>query len=230
MKTILISDIHGCLNTFKTLLNKCDLNTKEDKLILLGDYIDRGDNSFEVLEYIMELKEKMKDNLIILRGNHDNRLISNHINLIDELIWIISGKINTIKSFKNNNKKINYFSDWIKENTNIYYDGELFNCAHASIKYEDIKNNSIYTLTSSRFNTKLNKYKSKLTITGHISLKEPTYYPGNSKKRILEYDKYIDLPSSGIICIDTCGYKNKLTAMIIEDNKFVLKYVKGKKN
>ncbi|WP_155951021.1 metallophosphoesterase [Pseudobutyrivibrio sp. MD2005] len=44
----------------------------KDKLILLGDYIDIGNNSFKVLKTIYELqKEVGADNMIVLIGNHD---------------------------------------------------------------------------------------------------------------------------------------------------------------
>jgi len=49
-----IGDIHGCFNPLKELIeNKIQLQ-KNDKLIFLGDYIDRGTNSKEVVDYIIE--------------------------------------------------------------------------------------------------------------------------------------------------------------------------------
>jgi len=50
-----ISDIHGCYHTFKELLNTIGLN-KNDDLILLGDYINRGKYSKEVVDFIMQLE------------------------------------------------------------------------------------------------------------------------------------------------------------------------------
>ena len=49
-----IGDIHGCFDSLKELVeNKIQLQ-KDDKLILLGDYIDRGDKSKEVVDCIIE--------------------------------------------------------------------------------------------------------------------------------------------------------------------------------
>ncbi len=46
MKTYVIGDTHGCFDEFEKLLNKVNPNLKEDRLIMLGDYIDRGSKSY----------------------------------------------------------------------------------------------------------------------------------------------------------------------------------------
>ena len=56
-----IGDIHGCFNSFKKLMEEKIQITKSDKVVLLGDYIDRGSQSKEVIDYIIELKEKSFD-------------------------------------------------------------------------------------------------------------------------------------------------------------------------
>jgi serine/threonine protein phosphatase 1 len=47
-RCLIIGDIHGCSATFKELLNKAGLSM-DDKLILLGDYIDREHDSSGVI-------------------------------------------------------------------------------------------------------------------------------------------------------------------------------------
>ena len=62
-----IGDIHGCFNSMKELIeNKIQLR-KEDKLIFLGDYIDRGPDSKKVLDYIIELQNNSGKRKIILK-------------------------------------------------------------------------------------------------------------------------------------------------------------------
>ena len=62
------SDIHGCAAELKLLLNKLPL--KSDSLIvLMGDYIDRGPNSKEVIDTILDLKKMY--NVVALKGNHE---------------------------------------------------------------------------------------------------------------------------------------------------------------
>jgi serine/threonine protein phosphatase 1 len=51
-----ISDIHGCYFTLTKLLNKIG-PSEEDEIYFLGDYIDRGPASKEVIDYLIDLKE-----------------------------------------------------------------------------------------------------------------------------------------------------------------------------
>ena len=59
MKTIGISDIHGCYNELEYLISLLvengKYNKETDKLVFLGDYIDRGKDSRLVIEYIRNL-------------------------------------------------------------------------------------------------------------------------------------------------------------------------------
>ena len=56
------------------------------------------------------------------------------------------------------------------------------------------------------------------------------YFPGDGSHIELDYNEEKILPKKGIICIDTnCHAGNKLTAMIIDNNKYILKYVDGVK-
>lgn len=75
MKTprlIAIGDVHGNASTLKALFDKLDL-AKADTVVMLGDYIDRGKESYQVIELILETKDKC--NLITLRGNHEQMLL-----------------------------------------------------------------------------------------------------------------------------------------------------------
>jgi serine/threonine protein phosphatase 1 len=51
---LVIPDVHGCLKTLQTLINKIKL-TANDQLFLLGDLIDRGPESLGVLQFVAEL-------------------------------------------------------------------------------------------------------------------------------------------------------------------------------
>lgn len=64
-----ISDIHGCTKTFRALLDQIDLQ-KEDELFLLGDYVDRGPDSYGTLQLIWWLIDSGY-RVTCLRGNHE---------------------------------------------------------------------------------------------------------------------------------------------------------------
>lgn len=70
-----VSDIHGHLDILQETLQNVDLTVKDNKLILLGDYIDRGDKSCETLYFIKELSEKYPEQVIVLRGNHEEMFL-----------------------------------------------------------------------------------------------------------------------------------------------------------
>lgn len=72
-RTIMISDIHGCVAELNRLLEVLDYRPDEDKLLLLGDYVDRGPDSKGTVERVMELVRRY--NAVALRGNHDQRLV-----------------------------------------------------------------------------------------------------------------------------------------------------------
>jgi len=79
-RTLVIGDIHGCLVALKTLLAELDIQ-KEDTLILLGDYVDRGPDSAGVIERLIQLKEECS--LYPILGNHDELMLD----VIDEKTW-----------------------------------------------------------------------------------------------------------------------------------------------
>lgn len=72
-----IGDIQGCYKPFKELLKKIDFNPKKDRLCLVGDLVNRGSGSLEVLEYLYDIQ----DSINVVLGNHDISLISVYFGL-----------------------------------------------------------------------------------------------------------------------------------------------------
>jgi len=72
-RTLMISDIHGCLEPFERLLEEIRYDPGRDRLVLLGDYVDRGPRSRDVVDKVMDLVER--HGAVALRGNHDQRLV-----------------------------------------------------------------------------------------------------------------------------------------------------------
>ncbi len=68
MPTYFITDIHGERDKFEALLAR--LSPKPaDKIILGGDYVDRGPDSYAVVERVLALRQECE--LVCLNGNHD---------------------------------------------------------------------------------------------------------------------------------------------------------------
>lgn len=67
-RKFVITDIHGCAKTFKAILEKVKFSDK-DSLYILGDMINKGPRSKQVLDHIMRLYASQS--VVILRGNHE---------------------------------------------------------------------------------------------------------------------------------------------------------------
>lgn len=80
MKTFVIGDIHGCFQELKALIEKMAIKWGEDRLVFLGDYIDRGNEEHEVLELLQNLLDQFgPDKIIPLMGNHEQM----HLDSVD---------------------------------------------------------------------------------------------------------------------------------------------------
>ena len=70
-----VSDLHGDVQTLFRILEGFDfenfLSDKSNKLVFLGDYVDRGSDSAGVLYSVCSLKSKYPDSVILMRGNHE---------------------------------------------------------------------------------------------------------------------------------------------------------------
>ncbi len=67
MATYAIGDIQGCYHAFMALLVRIQFDAKRDKLWLVGDLINRGSGSLEVLCWCYQHQESLK----VVLGNHD---------------------------------------------------------------------------------------------------------------------------------------------------------------
>lgn len=116
-----MSDIHGHLDIFKETLNNVDLQAKENKLILLGDYIDRGDKSCETLYFVKELSKKYPNQVVALMGNHELMFLEQ---LFDKENLLISDYYNEFQNYISDIELdgiINKCSDTLSMNSRIYY-------------------------------------------------------------------------------------------------------------
>lgn len=93
-----VGDLHGCADLLEELLTHFPLS-HDMPLIFLGDYIDRGENSADVLRILQALCDSFPET-VCLKGNHEDMLLNF---LIDPAKagprWLRSGGLQTLQSY-----------------------------------------------------------------------------------------------------------------------------------
>lgn len=236
-----IPDIHGQLNLFQKIcdrilpLRKSDGG--KDRLILLGDYIDRHVDSHKLLDYLIELKKEYKDQLILLKGNHEHLLLkalnqvpNKNYSLQDSAsafkLWYDNGGLETVNGYLNRNK-INSVCAWsfsqfrvtdlipkehikfLQEELISYFELENYWFVHAGCS-PDIP---LYKQEPELliWDRKLYEYASR----GGKRDWEPTIVCGHSGPNPIIYDKYIMLDA---------GSPNRLLAVELNSMEAYVAY------
>ena len=88
-----VGDIHGCLKPLQRLLEKIELQPG-DELVFIGDYIDRGPQSREVVDYLLGLPYRC----VFLLGNHEKMLLD-YLSGNDEGLFLPNGGMATLRSY-----------------------------------------------------------------------------------------------------------------------------------
>ena len=135
-RLLVIGDIHGFITPLNLLLDhlKPDL---EDTLVTLGDYIDRGPQSKDVLLKLIQLK--LITNLKMLIGNHDLMFLESiHFKRFNT-DWLLYGGLQTLESFGVDlaNPDFELFDaeivDFLKSECSRYWEDEKHIFVHAGV-------------------------------------------------------------------------------------------------
>ncbi len=114
MSTYIMTDIHGCFDLFMKMLEIISFSS-DDLLVLAGDYIDRGSQNYELLEWITNPPE----NVILLKGNHDLEFVY-YIELMNEIKKKYFSRVSEITP--RNTKTILDIADQTAEYAFSYFD------------------------------------------------------------------------------------------------------------
>jgi serine/threonine protein phosphatase 1 len=99
MRTLAIGDIHGCLRALDALLDAVDPQ-RDDLVVILGDYVDRGPDSKGVLERLLALQARCR--CLTLKGNHDLMMLAAREDLEHFAEWLKCGGKQTLTSYRAN--------------------------------------------------------------------------------------------------------------------------------
>jgi serine/threonine protein phosphatase 1 len=95
-RTIAIGDVHGCPAALAALVEAI-APAADDTIVCLGDYIDRGPNSREVLDQVIALAARCR--LIPLLGNHEEMILAALADPKALESWLRNGGVETVRSY-----------------------------------------------------------------------------------------------------------------------------------
>ncbi len=197
-RTIAIGDIHGCYAALGAVLEAVDPQP-DDTLIPLGDYVDRGMQSREVLDRLIELGAECR--MVPILGNHDELMLDVRQGGEGLLDWLSFGGTTTLFSFGATRpqeipeKYIDFLYGCVP-----YHEDDRHFFLHATY-YADMplaaQPGDVLRWASLRDRLPGPHYSGKKAVVGHTSQKDGSI---------------LDL--GYLVCIDTCCYGGGwLTAM-----------------
>jgi len=212
-----IGDIHGCFNTLENLVKKIRDKYPSIQIYSVGDLVDRGKYSFEVIEFIKSEK------IIFTPGNHDY-MFYYFVNFpVSQMgsSWLYNGYENTIASYENRFEKIS-------EHLNLIINSPLF----LNLKDCFISHAGISKYYASKFPKNFRENLDSINEIVRNDLENPEgilwtrselldlgklQVVGHTRKDEIKFQK-----SNNVVYIDTSIYAgNKLSAVIVEQNKVI---------
>ena len=199
-RTMVIGDIHGCSTALDLLLQELSPG-KNDVLVTLGDYVDRGPDSRGVIHRLIELEQRTQ--LIPLIGNHEILMLDAYSRLVDPNSWYGVGGRQTMQSYgcmdqPDWNVIPQEHWDFLSQRLRRWHATETHIFAHANVNAMlPMPDQSDDWLFWRRFDDSHPHFSGKTLVCGHTAQK-------NGLPRIL--------PSR--ICLDTWAYgEGWLTAL-----------------
>ena len=226
IKRYVIGDIHGRLKALKQVLNKCKFDYKNDKLIVLGDIVDGGYNTYEVIEELLRIR-----NIVLILGNHDCFFLNHIKSGWKEEIWIGQGGANTLRSY---GAEVEESGTWDERsviktsemnipvthqhflNTGVFYyveDNMIFIHAGINPKIPKLSSQSEFDLTWDRELINYARRGNKVQDYDKVFIGHSTTENINGGLKPIRY--------KNLYCMDTgAGWTGKLTIMDIDSEEF----------
>jgi serine/threonine protein phosphatase 1 len=205
MATYVIGDIHGRLTLLDQLILDIPWDVKRDKIVFLGDLIDRGPDAPGVVERVMSLVRE-NTNIVVLRGNHEQMLLD----CLDyrDIQWLIpeNGGLATITSYGIDLDELEDVSDIVIPEEHVifmrglpfYHEDEQAIYVHAGlVPDEHPSETDPDVLMWTRDIDFFRGYEGKLCFFGHT----PTQYLPREKRQ-RRFSIYVH---GGCVGIDTSG-------------------------
>lgn len=126
MKTYVIGDIHNCYNKLIACLLSVNFDYDNDKLIQLGDVVDRGEDGYACIEELLKIKNK-----VLIKGNHDDEWYKYLIDPSKMASLWKQGAKQTLESYVSRKINPNIHIPFFESQVNYYIDEERNLFVHA---------------------------------------------------------------------------------------------------
>lgn len=222
-KRYVVGDIHANHKALKQVLKESKFNYNEDKLIVIGDVCDGYNESYEVVEELLKIK-----NIIFIIGNHDRWFMNHMANGWAEDIWLSQGGEATRDSYKSNGYYYGKMPQSHKDffnNGRYYYELDNMLFVHGGFDYP--KHPSECSVENLTWDRKLiERAKNGLIIRGWDKV-----FVGHTttEREGAEPVAYDTEDGAELINVDCgAGYKGRLCLYDIDSDKYFLSdYAKG---
>lgn len=129
-RTLAIGDVHGCDTALATLLDLV-APASEDMVVFLGDLVDRGPGSKQVLDSVLALKDLCR--VIVILGNHEEMMLC-ALNGLDWRLWLEFGGAETMESYGCNKRAIPQSHIQLMETALPYWETPSHIFVHANLQ------------------------------------------------------------------------------------------------
>lgn len=121
-RTYAIADLHGRYDLLIAAINEIIRRDSGGTIITLGDYIDRGPESRQIIEHLMALRRQPRDGwqVICLKGNHEDMMVETLRRPLDPNWWVGNGGAETLRSY--GSRVPDAHLDWISALPSIHVD------------------------------------------------------------------------------------------------------------
>ena len=99
--TFAVGDIHGCLDKLNRVIAACEAYAggRPARYVFLGDYIDRGPHSRDVVELLRQRQAARPGMIVCLRGNHEQMAIDAHASERAVPLWLANNGLSTLRNY-----------------------------------------------------------------------------------------------------------------------------------
>ncbi|KQP33651.1 metallophosphoesterase [Methylobacterium sp. Leaf104] len=99
--TYAIGDIHGCAGALLRLLRRINVHRagRPARIVCLGDYVDRGPESAQVIAILRHLQGDAPNAITCLLGNHEQMMLDAYRDALGATVWLTNGGQETLQSF-----------------------------------------------------------------------------------------------------------------------------------